>query len=316
MRTIVTGSAGFLGSHLCDALLARGHQVIGIDNILTGRTDNIAHLFGSPDFQFFQHDVTNYMYIAGEVDNVLHFASPASPTDYLRYPIPTLKVGSLGTHKALGLAKAKGAKFLLASTSEVYGDPLVHPQHEDYWGNVNPVGYRGVYDEAKRFAEAMTMAYHRYHDLDTRIVRIFNTYGPRMRTDDGRALPNFFRQAILGDDLTIYGDGSQTRSFCFVADLMEGICRLLESDEHLPVNIGNPAEITIKQLAEEIIELTGSSSGIQYLPFPEDYRDDPKTRRPDIAKARRLLAWEPKVARREGLVRTLDYFRTVVGARE
>ena len=316
MRTIVTGSAGFLGSHLCDALLARGHQVIGIDNILTGRTDNIAHLFGSPDFQFVQHDVTNYMYIAGDVDNVLHFASPASPTDYLRYPIPTLKVGSLGTHKALGLAKAKGAKFLLASTSEVYGDPLVHPQHEDYWGNVNPVGYRGVYDEAKRFAEAMTMAYHRYHSLDTRIVRIFNTYGPRMRTDDGRALPNFFRQAILGKDLTIYGDGLQTRSFCFVADLVEGICRLLESDEHLPVNIGNPAEITIKQLAEEIIELTGSSSGIQYLPFPEDYRDDPKTRRPDISKARRLLDWEPKVARREGLVRTLDYFRTVVGARE
>ena len=313
MRTVVTGAAGFLGSHLCDALLARGHHVIGIDNLLTGRAANIAHLFGSPQFQFFQHDVTNYIYIDGDLDNVLHFASPASPTDYLSYPIQTLKVGSLGTHKALGLAKAKGARFLLASTSEVYGDPLVHPQHEDYWGNVNPVGYRGVYDEAKRFAEAMTMAYHRYHGLDTRIVRIFNTYGPRMRTDDGRALPNFFRQALLGEDLTIYGDGSQTRSFCYVGDLIGGICLLLESDEHLPVNIGNPTEITIRQLAQEILEITGSSSSIRLVPFPEDYRDDPKTRRPDISKARRILGWEPKVNRREGLQLTLDYFQSILG---
>jgi len=309
MRAIVTGAAGFLGSHLCDALLARGHDVLGIDNVLTGCTDNIAHLFGSPRFQFFQHDVTNYIFIEGEVGAVLHFASPASPADYLRYPIPTLKVGSLGTHKALGLAKAKEAKFLLASTSEVYGDPLVHPQTEDYWGNVNPVGYRGVYDEAKRFAEAMTMAYHRYHGLDTRIARIFNTYGPRMRTDDGRALPNFFRQAILGQEITIYGDGSQTRSFCYVDDLMDGLCRLLESDEHLPVNLGNPVEITVLQLAQEIIELTGSASRVRFLPFPEDYRDDPKTRRPDITKARKLLGWEPRVDRRDGLRRTLEYFR-------
>ena len=240
MRTVVTGAAGFLGSHLCDALLARDHEVIGIDNLITGSTDNIAHLLGDPRFQFFWHDVTNYIYIAGDVDNVLHFASPASPVDYLRFPIPTLKVGSLGTHKALGLAKAKHARFLLASTSEVYGDPLVHPQTEDYWGNVNPLGYRGVYDEAKRFAEAMTMAYHRYHQLDTRIVRIFNTYGPRMRLDDGRALPNFFCQALRGEDITVFGDGRQTRSFCYVRDTVEGVCRLLESDEHLPVNIGNP----------------------------------------------------------------------------
>ncbi|HUT37455.1 MAG TPA: UDP-glucuronic acid decarboxylase family protein [Planctomycetota bacterium] len=310
MRTVVTGAAGFLGSHLCDALLARGHQVVGVDNVLTGSTENIAHLFGNPQFQFFQHDVTSYIFIEGAVDAVLHFASPASPTDYLRYPIQTLKVGSLGTHKALGLAKAKKAKFLLASTSEVYGDPLVHPQTEDYWGNVNPVGYRGVYDEAKRFAEAMTMAYHRFHGLDTRIVRIFNTYGPRMRVDDGRALPNFFRQAILGHDITIYGDGQQTRSFCYVTDLVAGICRLLDSAEHLPVNLGNPAEITVLQLAQEIVELTGSASRIRFLPFPDDYRDDPKTRRPDIAKARRVLGWEPQVDRREGLRRTLDYFRT------
>ncbi len=308
MRTVVTGAAGFLGSHLCDALLARGHHVLGIDNVLTGCTDNIAHLFGHARFQFFQHDVTNYIFIEGEVDAVLHFASPASPADYLRYPIQTLKVGSLGTHKALGLAKAKKAKFLLASTSEVYGDPLVHPQPEDYWGNVNPVGYRGVYDEAKRFAEAMTMAYHRFHGLDTRIVRIFNTYGPRMRLDDGRALPNFLRQAILGQDITIYGDGRQTRSFCYVDDLVEGICRLLDADEHLPVNIGNPTEITILQLAEEIIQLARSSSKLRFMPFPDNFRDDPKTRRPDITKARRILGWEPKVERREGLQRTLGYF--------
>ncbi len=310
MRTIVTGAAGFLGSHLCDALLARGHHVVGVDNVLTGSTDNIAHLFGNPCFQFFQHDVTNYIYLAGEVDNVLHFASPASPVAYLHYPIPTLKVGSLGTHNALGLAKAKGARFLLASTSEVYGDPLVHPQPEDYWGNVNPVGYRGVYDEAKRIAEAMPMAYHRYHELDTRIVRIFNTYGPRMRLDDGRALPNFFAQALRGDELTVFGDGSQTRSFCYVDDLVEGICRLLESDEHFPVNLGNPAEITILGLAKEIIELTGSSSTLRFTPLPENYRDDPKTRRPEIAKARRVLGWEPAVSRAEGLRRTFEYFRS------
>jgi dTDP-glucose 4,6-dehydratase len=309
----VTGAAGFLGSHLCDALLARGHHVIGIDNILTGSTDNIAHLFGNPRFQFYQHDVTNYIYIEGEVHNVLHFASPASPLDYLKYPIQTLKVGSLGTHKALGLAKGKEAKFLLASTSEVYGDPLVHPQHEDYWGNVNPVGYRGVYDEAKRFAEAMTMAYHRQHGLDTRIVRIFNTYGPRMRVDDGRALPNFFGQALRGEDLTIYGDGRQTRSFCYVDDLIEGVCLLLESDEHLPVNVGNPEEISVAQLAQDIIEIVGSSSRIRFMPFPENYRDDPKTRRPDIAKARRILGWEPKVPRHEGLRRTLEHFRSRIG---
>jgi dTDP-glucose 4,6-dehydratase len=310
MRTVVTGAAGFLGSHLCDALLARGHDVVGIDNLLTGRADNIAHLFGTPRFTFFHHDVTNYIYLAGEVDTVLHFASPASPVDYLHYPIPTLKVGSLGTHKALGLAKAKGARFLLASTSEVYGDPLVHPQSEDYWGNVNPVGYRGVYDEAKRFAEAMTMAYHRSHGLDTRIARIFNTYGPRMRLDDGRALPNFFAQALRGDDLTVFGDGSQTRSFCYVDDLVEGICRLLESDEHLPVNLGNPDEVSVLEVAREIVALTGSGSQIRFLPLPENYRDDPKTRRPDIAKARRVLGWEPRVSRAEGLRRTFESFRS------
>jgi dTDP-glucose 4,6-dehydratase len=275
--------------------------------------DNLSHLFGNPHFSFFQHDVTNYIFLAGPVDCVLHFASPASPVDYLHYPIPTLKVGSLGTHKALGLAKAKGAKFLLASTSEVYGDPLVHPQPEDYWGNVNPVGYRGVYDEAKRFAEAMTMAYHRYHDLDTRIARIFNTYGPRMRLDDGRALPNFFAQALRGEDLTLFGDGSQTRSFCFVADLVEGLCRLLESDEHFPVNLGNPDEVTVTELAKEIIELTGSESRLRFLPLPENYRDDPKTRQPDITKARCVLGWEPQVPRREGLRRTLGYFRSRLG---
>jgi len=313
MRTVVTGAAGFLGSHLCDALLARGHQVVGIDNILTGSTSNIAQLLGNPDFHFIQHDVTNYIFLEGEVDNVLHFASPASPVDYLHYPIQTLKVGSLGTHKLLGLAKAKRAKFLLASTSEVYGDPLVHPQCEDYWGNVNPVGYRGVYDEAKRFAEAMTMAYHRYHGLDTRIVRIFNTYGPRMRTNDGRALPNFFRQALLGEDITIFGDGLQTRSFCYVDDLIDGILRLLDTEEHLPVNLGNPEEITIEQLAREIIETTGSASQLRHMPYPDNYRDDPKTRRPDIAKARRILGWEPRVGRREGLLRTLEYLRDVLG---
>jgi dTDP-glucose 4,6-dehydratase len=309
MRTVVTGSAGFLGSHLCDALIARGHDVVGIDNYLTGTRDNILHLEGSGHFEFILLDVSTYIEVKGKVDNVLHFASPASPVDYLNHPIPTLKVGSLGTHNALGLAKSKNARFLLASTSEVYGDPLVHPQCEDYWGNVNPVGYRGVYDEAKRFAEAMVMAYHRYHGLDTRIVRIFNTYGPRMRINDGRALPNFFGQALRGEDITVFGEGSQTRSFCYVSDTIEGVCRLLESDEHFPVNIGNPVEITIRQLAEEIVALTGSESRIAQVPYPDDYRDDPKTRQPDITRARTLLGWEAQVSRQEGLRRTLEYFR-------
>ncbi|NQT85168.1 GDP-mannose 4,6-dehydratase, partial [bacterium] len=268
---------------------------------------------GGGHFEFIELDVSTYIEVEGEVDNILHFASPASPVDYLNYPIPTLKVGSLGTHNALGLAKSKNARFLLASTSEVYGDPLVHPQREDYWGNVNPVGYRGVYDEAKRFAEAMVMAYHRYHGLDTRIVRIFNTYGPRMRIDDGRALPNFFRQALGGEDITVFGDGGQTRSFSYVADTVEGICRLLESDEHFPVNVGNPQEITILQLAEEIVALTGSASTIRAMPYPEDYRDDPKTRQPDITRARELLGWEPAVSREDGLRRALGYFRQRLG---
>ncbi len=310
MRTIVTGAAGFLGSHLCDALLARGHHVVGIDNVLTGSTDNIAHLFGNPRFQFFQHDVTNYIYLAGEVDNVLHFASPASPVDYLHYPIPTLKVGSLGTHNALGLAKAKGARFLLASTSEVYGDPLVHPQPEDYWGNVNPVGYRGVYDEAKRFAEAMTMAYHRYHGLETHIVRIFNTYGPRMRLADGRALPAFVCQALGDEDITVFGDGQQTRSFCHVDDLVAGIAALLASDYRDPVNIGNPDEVSIRDFAAEIVEATGSKSQVVFKPLPVD---DPQMRRPDISLAKKLLGWEPKVSRREGLALTVPYFRERLG---
>jgi dTDP-glucose 4,6-dehydratase len=313
MRTVVTGSAGFLGSHLCDALIARGHDVVGIDNYLTGSRDNTLHLEGSGHFEFILLDVSTYIEVQGHVDSVLHFASPASPVDYLNHPIPTLKVGSLGTHNALGLAKSKNARFLLASTSEVYGDPLVHPQCEDYWGNVNPVGYRGVYDEAKRFAEAMVMAYHRYHGLDTRIVRIFNTYGPRMRINDGRALPNFFRQALRGEDITVFGEGTQTRSFCYVSDTIEGICRLLESDEHFPVNVGNPMEITIRQLAEEIVAITGSDSRIASVPYPEDYRDDPKTRQPDITRARTLLGWEPQVSREEGLRRTLDYFRERLG---
>jgi dTDP-glucose 4,6-dehydratase len=312
-HAVVTGGAGFLGSHLCDRLLKEGHRVTAIDNLVTGELKNIAHLFGTDRFRFIKHDVTEFMFVDGPVDYILHFASPASPIDYLKLPIQTLKVGSLGTHKALGLAKAKGARFLLASTSEVYGDPLVHPQPETYWGNVNPVGYRGVYDEAKRFAEAMTMAYHRYHGLDTRIVRIFNTFGPRMRLNDGRALPNFFCQALRGDDITMFGDGSQTRSFCYVDDLIDGICRLLESEEHLPVNVGNPAEIPVRQLAQEIIELTGSTSRMVCQPLPESYRDDPRTRRPDISKARRILGWEPRVDRREGLRRTLEYFRKRLG---
>jgi dTDP-glucose 4,6-dehydratase len=320
-RIVITGAAGFIGSHLSEALLDRGHSVVGIDNLLTGDTANIAHLAnrdpstgsGSPragsrgDFVFIKHDVTNYIYVEGAVDAVLHWASPASPIDYLELPIPTLKVGALGTHKALGLAKAKGARFVLASTSEVYGDPLEHPQKETYWGNVNPIGPRGVYDEAKRFAEAMTVAYHRYHGVDTKIVRIFNTYGPRMRINDGRAVPAFMSQALRGEDVTIFGSGEQTRSFCYVSDLVDGIIRLMESDVHDPVNIGNPHEMTIEEIARVIIRIAGSSSRIVYRPLPED---DPKVRRPDITRARTLLGWEPKVPLEEGLVKTLDYFRT------
>jgi len=313
-RTVVTGGAGFLGSHLCDYLLAKGHTVICLDNLITGSTDNIAHLLGNRNFTFYHHDVTNYIFLEGPVDNILHFASPASPVDYLQLPIQTLKVGSLGTHKALGLARAKGAKLLLASTSEVYGDPLEHPQKETYWGNVNPIGARGVYDEAKRFAESMTMAYHRAHGMDTRIVRIFNCYGPRMRINDGRVLPNFMCQALRGENITVYGDGSQTRSFCYVSDLIEGIYRLLMSDEHLPVNIGNPDEVSILDFAREIVALTGSRSKVICVPKPKNFEDDPKLRKPDITKARTLLGWEPQVPRREGLTRTLEYFRKKVGA--
>jgi dTDP-glucose 4,6-dehydratase len=304
-RAVITGAAGFIGSHLSEALLDRGYSIIGVDNLLTGNTDNISHLQGR-DFTFIKHDVTNYIYIDGPVDVVLHWASPASPIDYLELPIPTLKVGALGTHKALGLAKAKGSKFVLASTSEVYGDPLEHPQKESYWGNVNPVGPRGVYDEAKRFAEAMTMAYHRYHGLDTKIVRIFNTYGPRMRLHDGRAVPAFMSQALRGEDVTIFGSGKQTRSFCYVSDLVEGIVRLMESNENDPVNIGNPREMTIEDIARTIIRMTRSKSQIVYRPLPED---DPKVRQPDISRARAILGWEPKVGLEEGLTKTLEYFR-------
>jgi len=303
---VITGGAGFLGSHLCDKFIAEDFKVICIDNLLTGNADNIAHLAGNENFKFIKHDITNYIFIAGKVDYILHFASPASPIDYLKLPIQTLKVGSLGTHKVLGLAKEKKARMLLASTSEIYGDPDVHPQNEDYWGNVNPIGPRGVYDEAKRFAEAITMAYHRYHKLDTRIVRIFNTYGPRMRLDDGRALPAFVGQALRGQDLTVFGDGSQTRSFCYVSDLIEGIFKLLLSNEVDPINIGNPSEITIKQFAEEVIRLTGSKSKITYQPLPED---DPKVRQPDISKASKILGWSPKIGREEGLRITIDYFK-------
>ena len=306
---VVTGGAGFLGSHLCDKLLKEGIKVICIDNLLTGNLDNISHLFGNNNFSFIKHDVTNYIYVGGKIDYVLHFASPASPIDYLKLPIQTLKVGSLGTHKALGLAKDKNATFLLASTSEVYGDPIVHPQEEEYWGNVNPIGPRGVYDEAKRFAEALTMAYYRHHGVNTRIVRIFNTYGPRMRLDDGRALPTFVGQALRGEEITVYGDGSQTRSFCYVSDLVEGIFRLLKSNETNPVNIGNPDEITIKEFAEEVIKQTGSKSKIVYKPLPED---DPKVRQPDISKAKKILGWEPKVGRAEGLKVTVDYFKAIL----
>ena len=306
MRILITGGAGFLGSHLSDRMLAEGHTVIAMDNLVTGNTDNIAHLAGNRNFTFVHHDVSNYIYIQGDLDAILHFASPASPVDYLGLPIPTLKVGSLGTHNALGLALAKDARLLLASTSEVYGDPLVHPQIEDYWGHVNPIGPRGVYDEAKRFAEAMTMAYHRYHNVDTRIIRIFNTYGPRMRLNDGRVVPNFIKQALDGEQLTVYGDGSQTRSFCFVSDLVDGIYRLLMSEEHEPVNIGNPAEITILQFAEKINELTGNTAGIQFKPLP---KDDPKQRQPNIDKARRTLGWDPKVNLDEGMERTIGWFK-------
>lgn len=305
-RTLITGGAGFLGSHLCDKFIANGHDVICMDNFITGDPSNIAHLIGHKQFSFVEHDVTTYVYVDGTLDNVLHFASPASPIDYLKYPIQTMKVGALGTHKALGLAKAKNARFLLASTSEVYGDPLVHPQPESYWGNVNPIGARGVYDEAKRFAEALTMAYHRYHGVETRIVRIFNTYGPRMRMDDGRALPTFMCQALRGEDITVFGDGSQTRSFCYVSDLVEGLYRLLMSDESDPVNIGNPEEITILEFAEEIVQLTGTGSSVECKPLPED---DPKVRKPDLTRARAILKWEPQVSRAEGLKTTLDYFR-------
>jgi dTDP-glucose 4,6-dehydratase len=307
-RIVITGAAGFIGSHLSEALLDRGHSVVGIDNLLTGDTANVAHLAGR-DFVFIKHDVTNYINVEGPVDVVLHWASPASPIDYLELPIPTLKVGALGTHKALGLAKAKNARFVIASTSEVYGDPLEHPQKETYWGNVNPIGPRGVYDEAKRFAEAMTTAYHRYHGLDAKIVRIFNTYGPRMRLRDGRAVPAFMSQALTGQDVTIFGTGQQTRSFCYVTDLVDGIIRLMESNINDPVNIGNPQEMTIEQIARMIIKLTGSKSKLVYRPLPED---DPKVRQPDITRARTLLGWEPKIGLEEGLTRTLEYFRTKV----
>ncbi|MCB0651735.1 MAG: SDR family oxidoreductase [Saprospiraceae bacterium] len=309
-KVLITGAAGFLGSHLCDRFIKEGYHVIGMDNLLTGSLDNIDHLFPLEHFEFYHNDVSKFVHVPGKLDYILHFASPASPIDYLKMPIQTLKVGSLGTHNLLGLAKAKSARMLIASTSEVYGDPLIHPQHEDYWGNVNPIGPRGVYDEAKRFQEAITMAYHNYHGLETRIVRIFNTYGPRMRVNDGRALPAFFAQAIRGEGLTVFGDGNQTRSFCYVDDLVEGIYRLLLSDYHLPVNIGNPVEITVHQLAEEILELVGNPKAkIIYKDLPVD---DPKVRQPDIRRAKEILDWAPTVTRTEGLKKTYEYFKTVV----
>lgn len=307
-RVLITGAAGFLGSHLCDRFIKEGYFVMGMDNLITGDLRNIEHLFGNKDFVFYHHDVSKFVHVPGELDYILHFASPASPIDYLRIPIQTLKVGSLGIHHLLGLAKAKNARILIASTSEVYGDPQVHPQNEDYWGNVNPVGPRGVYDEAKRFQEAMTMAYHTYHGLETRIVRIFNTYGPRMRLNDGRVLPAFIGQALRGEDLTAFGDGSQTRSFCYVDDLVEGIYRLLLSDYAQPVNIGNPNEITINDFAQEIIKLTGTNQKVVYKPLPTD---DPKQRQPDITRARNILGWEPKVSREEGLKLTYEYFKSL-----
>ncbi|NND72021.1 MAG: SDR family oxidoreductase [Rhodothermales bacterium] len=305
-KTLITGGAGFIGSHLCDRFLHEGHDVICMDNFITGRPDNVAHLIGDPRFRLIEHDVTNYTYVEGKLDYILHFASPASPIDYLELPIQTLKVGALGTHKALGLAKSKQARLLLASTSEVYGDPLEHPQTESYWGNVNPIGIRGVYDEAKRFAEAMTMAYNRYHGVETRIVRIFNTYGPRMRANDGRVVSNFINQALRGDDITVYGDGSQTRSFQYIDDLVEGVWRLLMSDESEPVNIGNPDETTIAEFASEVVGLTGSGSKVVFEDLP---KDDPQVRRPDISKAKAVLGWEPVVKRQDGLQRTTEYFR-------
>ncbi|HSM16774.1 MAG TPA: UDP-glucuronic acid decarboxylase family protein [Gemmatimonadales bacterium] len=310
MRVLITGAAGFLGSHLVDRFIAEGYDVVGMDNFITGSPDNIAHLLGNPKFSFAKHDVTTFMYVAGPLDGVLHFASPASPIDYLELPIQTLKVGSLGTHTALGLAKAKGARFLLASTSEVYGDPQVHPQTEDYWGHVNPVGPRGVYDEAKRFAEAMTMAYHRTHGVDTRIARIFNTYGPRMRARDGRVVSNFIVQALKGESLTIYGDGSQTRSFCYASDLVEGILRVFERGDADPVNVGNPVEFTVRELAELILKLTGSTSRLIERPLPTD---DPKVRRPDISRAQGLLDWAPQISLEQGLTKTISHFRTQLG---
>jgi len=310
MRILITGGAGFIGSHLCDRFLAEGHQVIAMDNLSTSTIDNIARLAGRDGFSFIKHDVTNYIYVEGHLDAILHLASLPSPVDYLEKPIPTLKVGALGTHKALGLALAKNATFLLASTSEVYGDPQVHPQHEDYWGHVNPVGPRGVYDESKRFAEAMTMAYHRYHGVDTRIARIFNTYGPRMRSDDGRVVSNFVTQALRGERLTVYDDGSRTRSFCYVSDMVEGLYRLLLSDEVYPVNLGNPNEMTVLEFARKVLELSGSSSEIVFIaPTDERTKDDPQVRRPDIGKARRVLNWEPKVSLEEGLRKTVEWFR-------
>lgn len=310
MRVFISGAAGFLGSHLSDRFLADGHSVVGLDNFVTGHPDNIAHLIDNPRFEFVRHDISTFTYVPGPLDGVLHFASPASPVDYLELPIQTLKVGSLGTHNALGLAKAKRARFFVASTSEVYGDPLVHPQPESYWGNVNPVGPRGVYDEAKRFAEAMTMAYHRYHGLDTRIVRIFNTYGPRMRPRDGRVVSNFIVQALNDEPLTIYGDGSQTRSFCYVSDEIEGIYRLFMNGDSEPTNIGNPDEYTVKQLAELVLELTGSRAPVVHEPLPVD---DPKVRKPDITRARAMLGWQPSIPVREGLARTIEFFRRYVG---
>jgi dTDP-glucose 4,6-dehydratase len=307
-RILITGAAGFLGSHLCDRFIKEGYHVIGMDNLITGRLKNIEHLFPLENFEFYNHDVSKFIHVAGDLDYILHFASPASPIDYLKIPIQTLKVGSLGIHNCLGLAKAKNARVLIASTSEVYGDPTVHPQTEEYWGNVNPVGPRGVYDEAKRFQEAMTMAYHTFHGLETRIIRIFNTYGPRMRLNDGRVLPAFIGQALRGEDLTIFGDGSQTRSFCYVDDLVEGIYRLLMSDYPYPVNIGNPDEITISQFAEEIIKLTGTTQKIIYKDLPQD---DPKQRQPDITKAKQILNWEPMIGREEGLKRTYAYFKSL-----
>ena len=310
MRVLITGGAGFLGSHLCDRFIAEGHSVIAMDNLITGNTDNIVHLMGNPNFRFIKYNVIDYLYLEGQLDAVLHFASPASPNDYLEHPIHTLKVGSMGTLNALGLAKSKNARFLLASTSEVYGDPEVNPQPESYWGNVNPIGPRGVYDEAKRFAEAMTMAYHRYHNLDTRIVRIFNTYGPRMRLNDGRVVPNFISQALTDDPLTVYGDGSQTRSFQFYSDLVDGVYRLLMSSESSPVNIGNPSEMTILDFAKAVVELTDTTSAITYVnPGENRFIDDPKIRRPDIQMARRILNWEPKVGLQEGLRETIEFFR-------